>query len=468
MAEKNFLEETVIRKRAVSQLKNEKFKEKSHRQTEIKTTSNKNGIRNCALIFFAIFLIRELIYEFKWLNILNLPRLLKIDRSVFIFAIIIILRNFSVYFFRNYYFLFFTEITFYYLIYNYFKSVIAVNLTMLSISSFMKCYSFLKEVSQYIPKESENNSMMSKKFSEKINHSRENDTLLDRTLISQMDGVSEKINHSCENDTLLDRTLISQMDGVSDSIFPQSFCLTHDNSKIYDITFTFYVRYLFSPSLIFSNKYERYHPVDSGYFKIFGEVLKSISIWIITFTFYNLFICFYFFPCLVYYKPEFSLFGLLQYCKVVYCTFIFWILSFLYLFYGILQTCACITNIKVVLFSDWWNSNNFKEFWSNWNIQVHLFLKRYVLIYFLKNIYSSKILASFTTFLVSAMVHELISFLFCKRILYISFLSIFSQYLMISFESYIYMNNCIFWILFCVLGQPITMIAMGADFYRAF
>ncbi len=64
-----------------------------------------------------------------------------------------------------------------------------------------------------------------------------------------------------------------------------------------------------------------------------------------------------------------------------------------------------------VFYLDWWNSNEFGTYYRKWNIVVHDWLYYYVYMdlqkFFLRS-KSSKLLAKLLTFLISALIHELI------------------------------------------------------------
>ncbi|BDD60701.1 hypothetical protein MPDQ_006587 [Monascus purpureus] len=83
------------------------------------------------------------------------------------------------------------------------------------------------------------------------------------------------------------------------------------------------------------------------------------------------------------------------------------LLVFLVIFEYVLGAFAEITRFADRKFySDWWNSCDWLEFSSEWNIPVHHFLRRHV--YFPTKIHFSKPVAMFVTFFLSSVAHELV------------------------------------------------------------
>jgi sterol O-acyltransferase len=66
--------------------------------------------------------------------------------------------------------------------------------------------------------------------------------------------------------------------------------------------------------------------------------------------------------------------------------------------------------------SDWWNSISFDEFSRKWNRPVHTFLLRHVYATTISSYKFSKFSAAFVTFLLSALVHELVMAVVTKKV----------------------------------------------------
>ncbi|GAB1518333.1 Sterol O-acyltransferase 2 (Sterol-ester synthase 2) [Rhizoctonia solani] len=96
-------------------------------------------------------------------------------------------------------------------------------------------------------------------------------------------------------------------------------------------------------------------------------------------------------------------------------------LSYLILFYIIFE-CICNGFAELSCFGDrefyqdWWNSTSFDEYARKWNKPVHAFLLRHVYQASLSSKRVSKLSATFFTFLLSAVFHELVMAVVTKKI----------------------------------------------------
>ncbi|GAA5899424.1 hypothetical protein JCM6882_009113 [Rhodosporidiobolus microsporus] len=94
-----------------------------------------------------------------------------------------------------------------------------------------------------------------------------------------------------------------------------------------------------------------------------------------------------------------------------------YILIFFIIFECILNFFAEITYFSDrAFYSDWWNSISFDEFSRKWNRPVHTFLLRHVYATSISAYRLSKFSAAFVTFLLSALVHELVMAVVTKKI----------------------------------------------------
>ena len=84
----------------------------------------------------------------------------------------------------------------------------------------------------------------------------------------------------------------------------------------------------------------------------------------------------------------------------------------------------CLLNVlaEVTLFADrgfygdWWNSVSWDQYARDWNRPVHNFLLRHVYHSSISALHVSKLTATFVTFLLSALVHELVMFVLFKKV----------------------------------------------------
>ncbi|GAA5978741.1 hypothetical protein JCM11641_006162 [Rhodosporidiobolus odoratus] len=92
------------------------------------------------------------------------------------------------------------------------------------------------------------------------------------------------------------------------------------------------------------------------------------------------------------------------------------------LIFFIIFECVCNGFAEITRFSDrafysdWWNSISFDEFSRKWNRPVHTFLLRHVYATTITSYHFSKFSAAFVTFLLSALVHELVMAVVTKKI----------------------------------------------------
>ncbi|KNB44047.1 diacylglycerol o-acyltransferase [Blastocystis sp. subtype 4] len=148
--------------------------------------------------------------------------------------------------------------------------------------------------------------------------------------------------------------------------------------------------------------------------------------------------------------------------------FIIWLLLFFSVFHCLLNILAEVTMFgDRLLYEDWWNATTILEFWKKWNGPIHYWCLRHV--YVESQVYgkASKPFASFVTFLVSGIAHELVcSVAFRKPSLYFFMgmvvqvpLQVVSKY----FEN-TRIGNIIVWVsLF--LGQPLLELSYCQDWF---
>ncbi|GAA6021432.1 hypothetical protein JCM10207_004731 [Rhodosporidiobolus poonsookiae] len=93
-----------------------------------------------------------------------------------------------------------------------------------------------------------------------------------------------------------------------------------------------------------------------------------------------------------------------------------YLLIFFIIFECILNVFAELTRFSDrAFYSDWWNSISFDEFSRKWNRPVHTFLLRHVYSATIYNYGLSKFSAAFVTFLLSALVHEMLMAIVARK-----------------------------------------------------
>jgi len=118
-------------------------------------------------------------------------------------------------------------------------------------------------------------------------------------------------------------------------------------------------------------------------------------------------------------------------------------------------------------YRDWWNSTTLSEYWRKWNIPVHNWLVRHVYFPLRRRGYSRE-LGSLVIFVISAFFHELIASLPLSMIRLHFFLGMLLQAPLIilteKFTKGHQIGNIFFWLLFCVIGQPMMVLLYYHDF----
>ncbi|SBT34246.1 diacylglycerol O-acyltransferase, putative (DGAT) [Plasmodium ovale wallikeri] len=150
--------------------------------------------------------------------------------------------------------------------------------------------------------------------------------------------------------------------------------------------------------------------------------------------------------------------------KVSIPTLYIWLIGFLIVFHHWCNILAEITKFGDRLFyKDWWNANSFAEYWRKWNLPIHYFVYRHInkpLIYYGVN----KTISMIIVFFISALLHEYLISIPLKLGFsgYIFFFFI-GQIPLIHLTNNVYfkkhktIGNSIFWIVFCVTGQPLIL-----------
>lgn len=417
------------------------------------TVHGPKGIQNVLTILCTIFMIRELIYEFDQFNLLLLFALFRVDniKMVILLFTVLISRSVLLFFFRSISLLFIFEILCYKLIYSEIRGITAINIGLLTVANFMKILSFIVET------------RCKKETKTKIESKTEKQTL-----------PVEEVNLSASKSFEIEKEADDFVNSSGQITNPReknkkstrSFDFNDQSENIFT-GMRYYLRFLISPALVY---FDDLPSMNSSILKLTISFVKLA----IFFCLFNLFGALYFFPTVHSFDMELSLFSAMNYLKLAYTTFFYWLLLFSLFFKYFPQFLSHLTNFSVVTYSDWWNCTSFKDFWSKWNIQTHLWLKKYIFSPLMKS-YNNPHIASFSTFLVSAFVHELLLVFIAKTFTGHTFLAILSQYFVITAENYFpfyfkkrneefrwFRNwgNVAFWVVFCFIGQPFAFLAI--------
>lgn len=138
---------------------------------------------------------------------------------------------------------------------------------------------------------------------------------------------------------------------------------------------------------------------------------------------------------------------------------ILFLLFFILFFECTMTILSELSGFDEKLFSDWWNSRTVGEFWRNWNLPVHEFMKFHIYNPLVENNYG-KTIAMLACFLFSGFVHEYVVSMtlrfFNGWFLYGMLVQIPLYYITNIFKEKIpSLANLFFWFCFSVIGQPI-------------
>ena len=149
-----------------------------------------------------------------------------------------------------------------------------------------------------------------------------------------------------------------------------------------------------------------------------------------------------------------------------------WLLGFYFFFHLWLNLLAELTRFgDRQFYKDWWNSRTIGVYWRTWNMPVHSWMVRH-LYYPVIGIGAPKWVATFTVFLFSAVLHEIIISVPFKSISGHAFFGMLFQAPLIYVTKVIdgtfgnaFIGNAFFWLVFCVIGQPVGIILMNYDLF---
>ncbi len=146
-----------------------------------------------------------------------------------------------------------------------------------------------------------------------------------------------------------------------------------------------------------------------------------------------------------------------------------WLVGFYLTFHVALNLIAEVTRFADRLFYlDWWNASNLERFWSTWNIPVHRWVKHTVYIPLLSQGYSKGAVATFS-FLISAVLHEVLISVPFRDVKLWAFLGMFAQVPLLVLTRKLFpkrsdLGNAIVWGSL-LLGQPLIVLAYFFQYY---
>jgi len=113
----------------------------------------------------------------------------------------------------------------------------------------------------------------------------------------------------------------------------------------------------------------------------------------------------------------------------------------------------------------WWNSRHVEEYWRLWNIPVHKWIIRHLYTP-VRNLGYSRSKGVFAAFIFSAIIHEILISIPCHRFMWYGFLGmilqlplcVFSKAMVEKLKFRRIWGNWLFWISFCIFGQPLAIL----------
>ncbi|KAI4123564.1 MAG: hypothetical protein LQ347_006105 [Umbilicaria vellea] len=151
--------------------------------------------------------------------------------------------------------------------------------------------------------------------------------------------------------------------------------------------------------------------------------------------------------------------------KLSTVSLIIWLAGFFALFQSFLNALAEIMRFgDREFYTDWWNSPSVGTYWKTWNKPVYHFMKRHIYSPLIGRGWTPQA-ASVMVFVFSGILHELLVGVPTHNIIGVAFVGMIVQIPLIAatlpLEKMQGINgkivgNCIFWISFCLVGQPLA------------
>jgi len=147
-----------------------------------------------------------------------------------------------------------------------------------------------------------------------------------------------------------------------------------------------------------------------------------------------------------------------------------WLFMFYGLFHLWLNIIAELSYFGDRLFyKEWWNATNMEDYWRLWNLPVHNWLVKHIFLPMVNAGYK-KNTAIVGTFFVSAVFHELLVSVPCHTFRLWAFFGMMAQLPLVKVTAMLdkrmkgsQIGNQIFWISFCIVGQPLCVLLYFAQ-----
>lgn len=151
--------------------------------------------------------------------------------------------------------------------------------------------------------------------------------------------------------------------------------------------------------------------------------------------------------------------------KLSTISLVIWLAGFFALFQSFLNALAEITMFgDRNFYGDWWNSTDLQTYWSTWNKPVYHFMRRHIFSPLVGRGWGVQT-ASAMVFVFSGFLHELAVGVPTHNVLGVAFFGMIIQLPLITITKPLtrikgtsgkVIGNCIFWISFCLVGQPLA------------
>ncbi|KAJ2890394.1 hypothetical protein GGI21_006180, partial [Coemansia aciculifera] len=145
-----------------------------------------------------------------------------------------------------------------------------------------------------------------------------------------------------------------------------------------------------------------------------------------------------------------------------------WFLGFYAVFHAGLNALAEILRFADrAFYLDWWNSVDLAAYWREWNLPIHYFCKRHIMLPLISPPLSLPVnVGVMFTFLISAIMHELLFGIPTHCLKGYSFVGMMAQIPLIQLTQWLVrwrgqesgLGNAVFWISFCIVGQPLGVV----------
>ena len=146
-----------------------------------------------------------------------------------------------------------------------------------------------------------------------------------------------------------------------------------------------------------------------------------------------------------------------------------WLIGFYLLFHLSLNFLAEILRFgDRVFYKDWWNATTFEQYWRLWNLPVHYWMVRHLYFPCVRAGFNKQ-QAAFVCFLFSAVFHEVLVSVPFHMVRIYAFAGMLGQMPLVFItkkferafgETYWWpvVGNVLFWVTFCVVGQPMSVL----------